>query len=302
MQDFFNKKEGLSKTIHEKYFSQNKRFLILEQAYNKWSEKEANPGVEAFFNHLEFLNLIGMSTNLGQPYGKISAARLHRYLVWYISAFIRNSIAYKRNPPKYYDKFAENIKENQKSTSIISFNYDQVLESKIADNGGRINYSIIEPPVWGSRFLNERGSQFLKLHGSLNWIWCPKCGKISITNYPVAQYYSRQRCSYKCNGMKEPLIVPPNLSKSLYLNPLGKIWSAAYRRLIGADKIIIIGYSLPEIDTAARALLTEGIRNAKRFEVILPDKKSLVSIEKRLGRSSDNQSPMDFRTYAQRFL
>jgi hypothetical protein len=52
-----------------------------------------------------------------------------------------------------------------------------------------------------------------------------------------------------------PLIVPPIYEKTpRYKKALSPIWAAAEDRLTRAERLIIFGYSFPEVDLAARSL------------------------------------------------
>ena len=57
------------------------------------------------------------------------------------------------------------------TSSVITFNYDIALDYAFGSLGHPIDYCISEAPARGSTPL-------LKLHGSLNWASCSKCGEI----------------------------------------------------------------------------------------------------------------------------
>lgn len=99
-------------------------------------------------------------------------------------------------------------------------------------------------------FSNDNNSiKFIKLHGSINW-------------------ETRNK-----KGIKERFIVPPTWNKS---DPRVKtLWDKAYRELIQARRIIIIGYSFPETDIYVKSLLTLALNENKILQNIYfinPDK------------------------------
>src|SRR5262249_47981773 len=72
-----------------------------------------------------------------------------------------------------------------------------------------------------------------------------------------------------------PLIVPPVLLKSSLTHQpvLQAVWTLAEDRLISADRVIFVGYSLPVTDIAARSLFSETMmrlygRSKRSIEVV----------------------------------
>jgi len=85
----------------------------------------------------------------------------------------------------------------------------------------------------------ERAIKLLKLHGSINW---------------------------KSASSGETFIVPPTWNKS---DPeVRKLWDLAYHELIGAKRIIIIGYSFPETDIYVKSLLALALNENKILQNI----------------------------------
>ncbi len=64
-----------------------------------------------------------------------------------------------------------------------------------------------------------------------------------------------------------------------------------------ADKIVIVGYSLPDADTSARELLMEPVQRTSRFDVINSHPSALSAVEKKLNRKSDAPAATPFRDY-----
>jgi hypothetical protein len=123
---------------------------------------------------------------------------------------------------------------------------------------------------------------FLKLHGSIRWLYCQFCG----IPYTVAQPYSSLEelkiievtlwmighhfpgfCALLCNRCGYPLrahIVPPgpenihpaNLHKRYGLN---RVWDKAFSNLVFADDWLFIGYSFPLYDMEIKYLLKEAL-------------------------------------------
>jgi NAD-dependent SIR2 family protein deacetylase len=163
----------------------------------------------------------------------------------------------------------------QTEDAIISMNYDTILD-------GRIGYSLFHGDIWYEhpRGLSDEANYgfepryaiggnpnpkpyhshahipFYKLHGSFNWLYCSKCQEIDIRLVnPKGQRllpYDATTTSLgicpACQNNYEPVIITPTLLKD-YVNPyLKRIWQKAKETLIQADKIVFVGYSLPDAD------------------------------------------------------
>jgi hypothetical protein len=68
-------------------------------------------------------------------------------------------------------------------------------------------------------------------------------------------------------------IVPPTLRKQLSgaseTEPLRDVWTHAYQALSNAERIVIIGYSLPPTDFHAEWLLRTSVQKNKREKIAL---------------------------------
>lgn len=203
--------------------------------------------------------------------------------------------------------------ENEKndSVSIITTNWDIML-----DNAANTIISK-EKPVAGAKFagvvdyccyissLEEHDHKIkpglyaigkkaynlkiLKLHGSLNWLQCPKCQRLYVKfyqkwngGYVFGAKYCRH-CTrnfgiekHKSNQLAINLIMPTFL-KNLNNVQNKLIWQNAGIELSEASKIVFLGYSLPHADFEFKQLLSRMIRPDAEIEAILiglddPDK------------------------------
>lgn len=175
--------------------------------------------------------------------------------------------------------------------SFITFNYDLALDVAL----GRFQYD------YGLADKMPAGSvPLLKLHGSINWGLCERCGQIGT--YPVREarfdldnktgvlfalgsHLNSRYCDCRLGKLVgPPVVVPPTWNKTAYSAQLGRVWRHAARVLSQAENIFVVGYSLPETDAFFRylyALGAEGPARIKRFWVIDPDPSG--EVEKRFG-------------------
>jgi hypothetical protein len=195
-------------------------------------------------------------------------------------------------PPDSYHQFAGLIKDltmKGHACSIITFNYDYALDYAMNFNGIAPDYCLPE--------TRKRGViPLIKLHGSLNWARCPKCGAIipwHIKDYMVkinpvflakettdvrlsigAQLHKSGIRHCEADVEPAPVIVPPTWNKTEYHQALSEVWGRAASELSTATNIFVSGYALSETDLFFRylfALGTVGQPLIKRFWVFDPD-------------------------------
>ena len=196
-------------------------------------------------------------------------------------------------------KSKERIRHNYRNSdpvSVISTNWDILLDNSIhneiqrSSELGVVDYccyvssynkhdDTVKP---GLEILGKGGYnvKLLKLHGSLNWLQCPKCQRIyvdfnaKIAMNPFANIDS-PRCrhcddnfgKYNSHNLNANLIMPTFL-KDLS-NPQYKIiWQNAGIELSEAKKIVFIGYSLPQADFEMRQLLSRMVDKKTEIEVV----------------------------------
>ncbi len=111
--------------------------------------------------------------------------------------------------------------------------------------------------------------RILKLNGSINWYYSP--GK-SESNFIYLKSGDPKLKNVDEVGKKDlqPLIMPPLLDKSDFssMNSIKIIWQEARNFLKEAEKIYIIGYSLPDSDITIKLLLETSLDNCKKIYLI----------------------------------
>lgn len=162
------------------------------------------------------------------------------------------------------------------SSSIISFNYDLIVEMLldvfVEDLDKRYLYGL---PLASRRDASGRlaPSQpgkshptLYKLHGSTNWLY----GGVQDPYSPIVL------CEDDEYGNSyddvQPLIVPPASSKSAFYNnaALRAQWRNAGEDLAKADRLIMIGYSMPESDLQIKMMLSTSLSADSEIVVVDP--------------------------------
>ena len=133
----------------------------------------------------------------------------------------------------------------------------------------------------------QRFGTLLKLHGSVNWLFCQTCKRLELGATESTRFLSifqkvagpDLRSSFTADGAPcpvcqqqlLPLLIAPSHLKD-YRNPhLSQVWYEAQRLLRQADRVIFVGYSLPDDDVEVIYLVKRGlahITNPKQITVI----------------------------------
>jgi hypothetical protein len=175
-------------------------------------------------------------------------------------------------------------------TALMAFSQRRFPDGRFPDYGCAIRTGFYrdEHPHFGS---------LLKLHGSLNWLYCKTCHRLEIGASESKKYIKvldelvgpSLKKSYTpdgslcltCNTKLRPLLVTPTHFKD-YRNPhLTQVWYEAERFLRDATKVVFIGYSLPEDDVEVIYLLKRSLANltADRITVVESDPVALTPLE-----------------------
>lgn len=146
--------------------------------------------------------------------------------------------------------------EGRIQNAVITLNYDTVLDDSLVRFGVKPDYGL--PHSTDCRECHRTGSSIkvLKLHGSINWQTCGR-EHFLVVDRPLE--HLGRRCP-DCDAPTLPVLVPPTWNKRVS-NPLGSVWREAVRVLTNAQRIVIIGYSFPELDRYVRYLLALGLAN-----------------------------------------
>lgn len=202
----------------------------------------------------------------------------------------------------------------ERSVALLTFNYDICLDQAFMELP--IDYGLLE---------KNGGTALLKLHGSLNWVYCEYCNtiiccpaeefvdacrarthwelkrphdKVGMRVGSLASEFLANHCRHTHPGESSagltPFIVPPVWNKTEYHRQITPVWERAAAELRDAEDILVIGYSLPETDMFFRymfALGTAGGNPLRRIAVFDPDVTGVVKerFKKLLGPGAEER-------------
>lgn len=182
-------------------------------------------------------------------------------------------------PCPYHGALASSL---DRGDTVISFNYDLLMDSALYLNcpcwnpGTGYGINALAAGDDNSRPSPGSGVLLLKPHGSFNWVACKDCGRLYVLPFDQAGAALRQP-SFTALIPEPPghrlerLIIPPSLKKDVHGKAMQQIWEKAGKALESADRMVIIGYSLPAADFLVKRLLYRSLpfnRNLREFELV----------------------------------
>lgn len=178
-----------------------------------------------------------------------------------------------------------------RKTAFISLNYDILIDNALTDIHNIIDLD------YGIPFTNfgrkndwhkprsNRLIKLFKLHGSLNWLYCPTCISLSITPKvkSVSSIADTPFPCRKCRTNAIPIIIPPTFFKVMSNHFLQQIWRKAEITLMKAKRIIFCGYSFPDADIHIKYLL-------KRVEVNRGSTPDIFIFNDHVGKTDETKN------------
>lgn len=197
--------------------------------------------------------------------------------------------------------------------SIISFNYDCVLDFALKENGnkrwnahygyghtlgpggsGVAGHEFWQPP---RRTDRKRSVRLFKLHGSLHF-------RVDGTgDATVVTLKQRPYTKQAGNGLRFE-IIPPEWNKAFDSKVFGPLWTKASEAIQKAQHIAVIGYSLPLADLHSTALFRTSVkpRKIRSLVVVNPDREARRRIRSVLQRGLTPESLVLSFDYFEDFL
>ena len=182
---------------------------------------------------------------------------------------------------------------------LISLNYDIIADNTLARRSQMAfpDYGCdIQTEMYRNR---QKFGKLFKLHGSLNWLYCPNCHRLDVAVSRSGQSFSKALQElyaseggdsndldhrYTCHGSPckscgtfvRPVMITPTQKKD-YRNPhIAQVWYRAEEMLRSASSAVFVGYSMPADDVEVVYLLKRGLEQvpAKLITVVEFDEKN----------------------------
>lgn len=205
---------------------------------------------------------------------------IRQYLVLAMATIIDEKLKVSRN---LHADLIGKIQEEPllQDLMFVSTNYDILIDnalSSLRQPGEMIDYGVEFTNFADGNWFRPAPDAFrlFKLHGSLNWLYCPSCNSLTITPFEkgVIKFTTdRAIACARCRSSMNPIIVPPTFFKDMSKVFLSEIWNKAEQALRQVHQIVFCGYSFPDADMYVKYLLKRIQINrveapALRFKVI----------------------------------
>lgn len=288
------------KNLKEINFQQKNEFLF--KAYD--IAKSVNISLEDLFT---IFDNVAIGREHFRLYSPEKMWEIHNKLKLCVIYSFAYSLAIECDDNQYrrFSKFLLKLqlasKKKENVISVISMNWDNVLErtlfelctehnstvrranQKVYPDLCFYDYSLSDKlghiPSTHIKAKGHKNIKILKMHGSIGWLECPKCGRVYtdfIRDIAVDEYSGVQcpNCklsdsSLNGNPVLRNLIITPTFMKSFSNLNLKNIWHNAYINISEADNLIFIGYSFPDADFEMRCLLKKAIKSDVKITVVL---------------------------------
>ena len=185
--------------------------------------------------------------------------------------------------------------------SIITTNFDYGVEWNLLEEGeGESAHLLVDYGFnWrdvdnGDIYLRPAKPKlrFFKLHGSVDWLKCERCGFIYVN--PTVDIYDISFSNEKIDDTKchcdywplKPVLVTPSFNRNVRDTNLSQIWRNALEELRLADEWVIVGYSLPGEDFNIRSMFIRALNGREtppKIRVIQPDESTKSRYEYLFG-------------------
>lgn len=248
---------------------------FITQFYGSSVEPSALPPLEDVLSQIDIC--IAEKRSLSAEYGVAGLKTLRENLVYAICKLLQDRLW-----SGSIQMMRDFVSHLQPDDVVISTNYDLIIDNAIPKAAGRPDYGF---PI--RAFLEKDGDDWmhwvdeemrrpdrtpiklLKLHGSLNWLYCRFCQRIDVTPGLKGAIYifseNRPLVCTHCGTRYDPFIVTPtfiNKYENLYL---GDVWQQAEDQIARADEIVFIGYSLPDADIILRSMLSRAVYSNRQW-------------------------------------
>jgi len=209
--------------------------------------------------------------NFSQTPERPDIQRLRQHLIFLIAIILNNKL---RDSAGYHIRLVKRLLHENKlrKTAFITSNYDILIDNALLDlfeEGIDLDYGVdftnfIREQNW-TRPRPRESVKLFKIHGSLNWLYCPTCLSLTLTpkEKRVATLVFRPQPCPICRSHMIPIIIPPTFFKVMSNYYLQEIWKKAEEHIKQARRIFFCGYSFPDADIHVKYLLKRAELNRR---------------------------------------
>ena len=221
---------------------------------------------------------------------------IREYLIFAMAHVLDNKLTFSNG--KLHNLLIKNLikKKKIKETVFVSTNYDILIDNaltklfpdkKYDDKTYMLDYTVDftnfhKKDDWKKPTKNK--VHLYKIHGSLNWLYCPTCRALTLTpkEKGVIQLITKKIPCSSCDSQIVPIIIPPTFYKDMSNKFLTTIWNNLEETLKDVNHFIFCGYSFPDADMHVKYLIKriQNQRRGKMYFTIINNHKNKKKLEK----------------------
>lgn len=241
----------------------------------------------------EVLGLLDLAEKRGEAFKNFGMENLSnksdsiRFLRQYLILLMAKAIHESENRNnKYHKLLVDNLSKANliEKTTFISANYDIHVDNTIASlYSEEKNHIMLDYGVDFTNFYVKDGwrkpfgktIKLYKIHGSLNWLYCPICNSLTLTPYEGGVmrllYNIEDAKCLECGETTIPIIIPPTYFKDMSNVYISNVWREVEKNLRNADILVFCGYSFPDSDIHIKYMLkrVQGSRKKPPLKIMV---------------------------------
>lgn len=253
----------------ERFSNMNKELYKFFQQMFKIDIFNDNMNIVNFPTFEEVLGLLDLAEQRRESFKNFGLETLNRrsdsirFLRQYLILLMAQAIYKTANTNnKYHKLLIDNLDLANilMDTTFISANYDIHIDNTIAGVFRKNKPIMLDYGVDFTNFHINGGwkapvdpyIKLYKIHGSLNWLYCPICNSLTLTPFEggvmrLLKNMKEAKC-LECGELTIPIIIPPTYFKDMSNVFLSMVWNETERALRETDVLVFCGYSFPDAD------------------------------------------------------
>lgn len=243
---------------------------LIEYLYAHFDTRWRNyPNLEEFLSFLESYLQLNEWVKSKHKYPNDVVRRLRDDLLLAVSDYLHarlDEVTIRRT------KLYELARKLEPGDAVVTFNWDLTIERALSAANIESTYT-----------MDQKSVALLKPHGSVDWLDAAKSNVKANLTFALIPSIGKIRVfkHYRAPHVKHPtlpVIIPPVFNKSFPYPEFRQLWKDTWRALRDAERVYIIGFSLPPEDLHVRFVMrsairmNEGRRGRVPIAVVNPDR------------------------------
>ncbi|MBD8490866.1 SIR2 family protein [Echinicola sp. CAU 1574] len=221
----------------------------------------------------EALGILDLALTYGEEFEDSSEGDIKTIQSDLIFLIAKSILQEMPNSPQCHVKLVDELFRmgRLQSTAFLTTNYDLLLDDALIQKvgSGNLDYRVVLLRNDESYVIGNESITLLKLHGSLDWIYCPSSKTLIKESVERIIPNDSMTPFFECANIPRPVIIPPSFIKSLSNFYIQQIWMEAEKIIRDAERLIFCGYSFPDADLNFKYLLKRSQLGSKTLREVV---------------------------------